>query len=312
MDDYRVYSRNGRVVGGREGSSTSLTSDLAERTLSSKASTRHLMELAGLTVPEGKTFRRDERNVADSYASSLGWPVAVKPDGRSAGRGVSTGVSSPERFVSAWESAVAALNFVDAPRPWDTSERSALSRQEILIERDDRGIGLRVFVAGEAAHAALVRLPMFVIGDGRRTVLSLARDLQSWRSQNIYLNRMNIGESVMLKRLSRLGIDPQSVPESGHLLIIQESPNMHGGGLTMDVTSIVRRKVLEMAVEARWAMPGLLAAGIDLSIQSTGDSGATIIGANDRASHQIHRYPAFGQSRNVTEGVVDMFVRSGG
>lgn len=308
--DHRVYTRNGRVVGGREGSSTSLTSDLAERLLLSKSTTRDLMETSGLTVPEGRTFRPDERTRAASYAASLGWPIAVKPDGRSAGRGVSTDVASPKRFVSAWKSAVAASEWVDGPKPSDIRGAPEPPRKRILVERDDRGIGLRVFVAGETAHAALVRLPMFVIGDGCRTVSSLARDLQSWRSQNIYLNRMNISEGVMLKRLGRLGIDPQAVPGNGHLLTIQESPNLHQGGLTVDVTSVLSPTILDLAVEARWAVPGMLAAGIDLSIQSTRASGAVIIGANDRASHQIHRYPALGQWRNVTDGVVDMFVRS--
>lgn len=310
VDDHRVYTRNGRVVGGREGSATSLTSDLAQRLLQSKTETLDLMKPAGLRVPEGRTFGPDEDAAAVRYAQSLGWPVAVKPDGRSAGRGVSTGVTSAERFAAAWKAAAAALDSAEALTP--RSLHAGPAPAKLLVERDDRGIGLRVFVAGEAAQAALVRLPMFVIGDGCRTVLALARGLQSWRSQNIYLNRMEVSEAALLRRLARLGIDPDHVPAAGHLVVVQESPNLHGGGLTVDVTGLLVPKVLDLAVEARWAIPGLLAAGIDLSIQGIRDAGATVIGVNDRANHQIHRYPAFGQSRNVTEGVVDMFLRSAG
>lgn len=308
-DQARVYTREGKVIGGREGDRTSLTSDLADRILLTKSSVKQHLASAGLPAPEGRLFAAGEGEDAAAYARSIDGPVVVKPNGRTAGAGVSTSVGEEKRFHTAWRSAVAAATEAEPPRPWDAASAAEDRVDRILVEPDDGGLGLRVFVAGEKVLGAVIRLPMFVVGDGSRSIRELLEELSAWRAQHALLRRLTPRDGIVENRLKRLGLTPDAIPRAGELCRVQESPNIRRGGLSLDVTGRLDPAVKDLAVEARWAIPGLLAAGVDISVPRISSSRGVVIGVNDRASHQLHLYPTFGASRQVAQGIVDLFVQ---
>lgn len=305
----RIYTREGKVIGGRDGEGTSLTSDLAERILLTKSSVKQHLASAGLPVPAGHLFTPEDRDGAWSYAESLNGPVVVKPNGRTSGAGVSIGVHNDKRFRAAWRSAVAAASKAEPPRPWDPASPAGESGDQILVEPDDAGLALRVFVTGESVVGAVIRLPMFVVGDGIHSLGELIEELFAWRDQHVLLRRLTPREGVLEGRLRRLDITPETIPTQGEVCRLQEGPSVQRGGLSLDVTNRLDPAIRHLAVEARWAVPGMLAAGIDISVPRISSSTGIIIGVNDRASQHLHLYPTFGASRNLARGIVDQFVQ---
>lgn len=308
-DRCRIYTREGKVIGGRDGDGTSLTSDLAERILLTKTSVKKHLASAGLPVPEGRLFGADDRENAWTYVESIGGLVAVKPNGRTSAAGVSTGVGDGKRFRAAWRSASAAATSAEPPRPWDPAPRAEDAADRILIEPDDAGLALRVFVTGERVVGAAVRLPMFVVGDGTHSIGELLAELCEWRACHAFMKRLTPRESALQRSLKRLGLTPEVIPESGEVCRLQEAPSIHLGGLSLDVTNMIDPAVRDLAIEARWAIPGMLAAGVDISVPRISSSRGVIIGVDDRASPHLHLYPTFGASRHVTQGIVDLFVQ---
>lgn len=308
-DRCRIYTREGKVIGGRDGDGTSLTSDLAERILLTKSSVKAHLQSAGLPVPEGRVFSAGDGEGAEAYMRSLDGLVAVKPNGRTSGAGVSTGVGDDRRFRAAWRSAAAAATKAEPPRPWDPASPAGEGVDQLLVEPDDAGLALRVFVTGENVVGAVVRLPMFVLGDGIHSLGELIEELHAWRDRHALLRRLTPRENVLEGRLERLGLSPKTIPSSGEVCRLQEGPSVQRGGLSLDVTNRLDPALKQLAIEARWAIPGMLAAGIDISVPRISSSRGVVIGVNDRASQQLHLYPTFGASRQVAQGIVDLFIQ---
>ncbi|GAA1161930.1 hypothetical protein [Nesterenkonia sandarakina] len=308
-DRCRIYTREGKVIGGRDGDATSLTSDLAERILLTKSSVKQHLASAGLPVPDGRVFAAGDGDGALAYAKSLQGPAVVKPNGRTSGAGVSTEVHDESRFRAAWRSAVAAATKAEPPRPWDPASPAGESGDQILVEPHDAGLALRVFVTGESVLGAVVRLPMFVVGDGIHSLGELIEELNTWRDRHVLLRRLTPRESVMEGRLRRLELTPETILTQGQVCRLQEGPSVQRGGLSLDVTDRLDPAIRELAVEARWAIPAMFAAGIDISVPRISSSTGVVIGVNDRASQHLHLYPTFGASRNLARGIVDQFIQ---
>lgn len=293
-EGFRVYMRNGAVIGGRHATSTSVSSDLAEQAQQTKSRVKRYFELGRIPVPEGRSFSSSDYVSAAQYAEALGWDVVMKPEERTDGHGVCTRISGSERFSA----------------HWGVLEQS--SGGDVLVEERRKGVSLRAFVAGERVVGVLARLPMFVVGDGWLSLKELAGRLLTWRGQNYFLRRMNPTTESLMVRLSRLGLDPESVPESGEVVVLQESPHVLSGALTVDVTEMISDELAELIVNAAWTIPGLRAGGVDLVVPSPESAeGAAVIGINSRASMQLHEYPALGRSRPVAGAVMSQFLTSG-
>lgn len=293
-EGFRVYSRNGAVIGGRVDQATSLASDLAEQAQESKNLVKKYFQSAGLPVSPGRTFSPGESQAATDYACSLQGQIVLKPDTRSAGISVFTQLQNAEDFRRAW------------------SHLTSTVEGDALIEQRHSGLPLRVYVVGERVVGTLVRLPMFVIGDGVRNLSALTQLLLKWRAQNIFLRRMNPSPEVLRKRMARMGLDPEGTPALGELQFIQERPNVHGGALSVDVSDDISEGIRDLAADALWSVPGLRAGGVDLSVESLDDpAGAVAVGVNSRANMTLHEYPAFGKSRPVAGALVTHFLRSG-
>lgn len=293
-DGFRVYMRNGAVVGGRQEVSTSVSSDLAEQAQHTKSLVKRYLSAGGVPVPQGRTFSPTAFTDAVQYAEALGWDVVIKPEARTDGRGVFTLIGDPQSFSACWD------------------ERTGQSAGDILIEERRKGLPLRAFVGGERVAGVLVRLPMFVIGDGQLTLRELGARLLSWRAQNFFLRRMNPAADELEARMRQLRLDPEAVPGTGELVLLQQSPDMTQGALSVDVTDVVSEELADLIINAAWTVPGLRAGGVDVVAPSLESAeGAVVVGVDSRASMQLHEYPSFGKSRPVAGAVMAQFLASG-
>lgn len=305
---YRRNGRNGRVVGGSDDNSLSLVSDMAEEIEQSKTTVKSFLSSAGLPTPEGRLFQTEEESAAQKYAGDFD-SVTIKPNGRTAGRGVSSWIARSESFQGAWRVAVGSLSTRET-RP---QEKGPLSEEacRVLVEPQIVGLPLRVYVVGERVVGALVRLPMFAIGDGVRSVQDLAQAFLTWRNQNKFLRQTAPTWPVLNQRWGRMGVDLQRVPQRGEFILLQDSPSIHGGGFSVDVTDQVSDELADMAVSALWSIPGMTIGGIEILTPGLRSAvGAAVVGVNSRASFQIHEYPGLGSGRQPAEWVFTQLVRA--
>ena len=77
----------------------------------------------------------------------------------------------------------------------------------------------------------------------------------------------------------------------------------------MDVTELVHPDLLELAVDAIRAIPGLGVAGIDLLAPDIGSAdGAVVLEANVEANIRVHNCPAYGRPRDVAGAIIDEMI----
>ncbi|MVT27006.1 hypothetical protein [Nesterenkonia alkaliphila] len=279
-----AFLYNGAVVGGRQGRLTTLVSDQALEAASSKTLFQTYAAAAGLPVAGGQLFSAENSAQARKQVAAGGEWV-LKPDTVRHGRGLSFRVTA-ETFDAAWQEAL------------EVSARGSASTEGVVVEPFRDGLNLRFFVVGGSARAVALRVPLFVVGDGSRTVGELLAAALEHRGRNPLL-RANLPPADALTPLPGAPETEEVLP-AGELRLLQEEGRMGTGGLPYDITDEVCPELVTLAEQAAEAVPGLGAAGIDLVAADLNSAeGAVVLDADPRASVRIHRYPAFGQRRRA-------------
>lgn len=293
--DGRFFYSDGVPVGGMRRMTTTLVGEIAVQICASKHLSRELFATAGLPVARGAVFGADELAAGQEYLGAVSGPLAVKPSRGRGGGGVTVGVSTAEELERAWEVAL------------DASDR----RDRVVVEEQVHGLDVRAFVVGDRLAAAAVRVPAYVVGDGRTAVDELVRRKRADRESNAYLARMPF--VVDGAHLRRAGLDEESVPDAGEVVTLNGVTNLHQGGENVDVTDDLGDELAGLAVAVARAVPGLEVAGVDLLVPSLGDaSGAVVLEANTSANLSVHHVPAHGEPRDVGGAIVDrMLARAG-
>lgn len=205
-------------------------------------------------------------------------PVVVKPTMASGGRGVTLGVDGLDSFIKAFRFA----------------EEASIGRGMVLIEPFFNGLDVRVVVVGKKAVCSSVRLPAYIVGDGRSNAFELVRLKNERRKKHPHHRKFlipEVGEALKDKILDK-----------GEILLLSRVGNIHQGGESIDFTDKVSEKVLQRAESAVHSIPGLGCAGVDLLVNDKGD--AKILEINTSSNFGIHYYPMFGLGRNPAFAVI--------
>jgi D-alanine-D-alanine ligase-like ATP-grasp enzyme len=227
----------------------------ASQVAKDKSHAVHFLGSAGMRVPEGRAFLRDEwarttgsANNEDSalrYAEQLGYPVFIKPNSGSQGAGVT-------QAFSAREAAASIRSIVRAHRVF-------------RVERPCVGRDLRVVVFDGVVRIAYERRPLVVIGNGTSTVRILI-------DQRIEVLRAS-GRDVLLRSSDirvrrRLRVDGwrlSRVPEDGERVSVIDVANCALGATPLDMTDVLSSELAMLACRAT-AVLGLRWAGVDLLV----------------------------------------------
>lgn len=269
----------------------------ASRVCSDKNETKRLMAENGVPVPHGKVwqFPFDIDSIV-SYAQSLGFPVCLKANGWSKGKGVYAKVENEDHFISSFNAL--------------TNE---LGCEKLIVETHFAGEDFRLFVVGDRVAAATRRVPANVVGDGVRSVSALVAAKNRLRSQNPYLRGalIQMGDEAM-QLLQAQGLKPSSVPQRGQFVQLRHKANASSGGDSIDVTERVSKKLRDLAVRAVEAVPGLCHGGVDLLVDDYGAESerAVVIEINQAAEMGIHYYPFEGRGRFPPSDIIDYYFGS--
>ena len=269
---------------------TDRTSAIAEGIASDKDMTKSLLASCGVPVPEGAIARSPED--AWEEAQDIGLPVVVKPVDANHGRGVSLNLMTEAEVKAAY---TIASNEGDS--------------RSVLVERYVTGSEHRLLVVGRKVVACARGESVWVLGDGRHTVVELCDiqiniDPRRGESEEFPLSPVKPRESEENQLvLQRQGLTPDSVPQDGQKVLIQLN-----GNVADDVTDLVHPDVAHAAALAA-RIVGLDIAGIDLVCEDISrpldEQRGAIIEVNASPGLLAHMKPASGTPRNVGKDIVE-------
>lgn len=274
------------------GALTDATSSIAESVSWEKPLAKVLLEAAGVPVAEG----RQVASAADavSFARQLNAPIVIKPESANHGRGVFIGLTHTAEISAAFEAA--------------TAEGSG----KVMAERAIDGHEHRVLVVQGRVVAATCGEPLYVAGDGVRTISQLIDEVNSdprrGDRDDLPLSPVTL-EPTVVAAIARQGFTPESVPASGTRVLIQRN-----GNLAADVTDRVHPANRDLCALAAEAI-GLDIAGIDLVVEDISrplaDQGGAILEVNAMPGLLMHLQPGSGAPRPVDDMIVEAVYPAG-
>jgi cyanophycin synthetase len=287
-----TYFYDGRwPVGGMTKWVPTLVSGEALAITSSKDLTKQMLDAAGVPTPSGIAVGTDQIDQAVSFVAATRRPLVLKPSKGSKGDGITTGITTEDDLRAAW----------------GIAERTAGSDAWLVLEEQAEGVDIRAFVVGRRVVAATTRIHAHVVGDGRQTITELIAEKHEWRTQHVILRKRPF--TVDPAVLARAGRTVDTVPDDGEVVVVNGLANLHVGGENVDVTELAHPDLLEMAVDAVRAIPGLGLAGVDLLAPDIGSAdGAVVLEANVQANIRVHNCPAYGRPRDVAGAIIDEMI----
>jgi GNAT-family acetyltransferase (TIGR03103 family) len=260
---YRL-SYGGRSVACRE-SLSEFTSAVAMSLCDDKATTRRIVQRAGVDVPGQILAGSADENAAflEKYGS-----VVVKPARGEQGKGIAIGLTTPEDVMAA----------IDVARTFSN---------DVLIEEFVTGQDLRLVVIDYKVVAAALRKPAEITGNGRATIGELI-EIQSRRRAAATGGESKIVVDDEVERcLSANGFTLEDILPEGRRLAVRRTANLHTGGTIHDVTGETHHALVDAAVKAARAIE-IPVTGIDLMVEDPRKPDYRFIEANERPGLANH------------------------
>ncbi len=184
-------------------------------------------------------------DAAYAYAQSIGFPVIVKPNGGSQGKGVAL-VHTRREFYSA-------------------IRRVFKLDRVALVQIPVSGRDYRIVVLDDKVISAYERIPLSVIGDGRSTIRALLDKKQRRFSGISRDTRLRVEDPRIKAKLARQQLTLKSVLARGRRVFLLDNANLSAGGDAADVTDIMHHEFRTFAIKLARDM-GLRLCGVDLMI----------------------------------------------
>ncbi len=226
------------------GAGSDRTAALGTMIANSKLLSAKFLARIGLPAAEHRLVRTAE--AAAAAAQAIGYPLVVKPESGSNGRGVAVGVADRQALDNAYQAARAV-------------------NPGVLIERFIPGRDHRMLVVGGRLVATVRRDAAHVVGDGELSVAALMERVNSdpRRARGVLapLKALRLDEATRAV-LQAAGMTPQSVPAKGQHVPLARTANLSRGASATDVSDQVHPDNRWMA-ETVAAMCNLDIVGID-------------------------------------------------
>ncbi|PCS11754.1 glutathione synthetase [Lactococcus raffinolactis] len=256
--------------------------------MENKIVTKEILNAAGIQVPSGYEFH----DIRDALAHFDQLPSAfvVKPKSTNYGIGIS--IFKETATQADYEQAVKiAFENDDA----------------IIVETYAHGTEYRFYVQNEEVLAVLERFPANVFGDGIHSIKQLVAikntDIRRGEHHRTPLEKIKLGDVEQLT-LSLQGFNENSIPKAQERVFLRENSNVSTGGDSIDRTDQVSDYYKAVAVKVAHALDVTIT-GVDIIIADASQEGPYfVIEANQNPMMQMHLFPAFGQSRRVTESLI--------
>ena len=268
------------------GAFTDRTASIGEDIGWTKPLAKEILRAVGVPVPEGRLVTDAE----DAWRATgeFGGFVVVKPESANHGRSVFIGLRTREEIAAAFESA-----------------STAAENPNVLVERCITGSEHRVLVVDGSIAAATRGDPLYVTGDGVRTIQEFMDEINCdpRRGSQAWCPLSPVGpDEETNATLARQGFTVDAVPDEGVQVLIQRN-----GNSSIDVTDEIHPENHEIFAVAARAI-GLDVAGIDCVAEDLSrplrEQGGAILEVNAMPGLMMHLHPAVGKPRAVDEIIV--------
>lgn len=262
-----------------------------------KGHSKFMLRSIGVNCPEGSEFLLpwwEERigdnqrtrghddlqttAMADSYIQdNLGYPVYVKPVDGSKG---------------------ADIYLVDTPVQLDEvfGEYNEKKIRVAMVEEPITMPDYRVVVLDGDLISAYQRVPLTVVGDGRKAISELIQDLQSHYEADGRDTRLDVLDPRIERYLSRIGRTIEDVPLEGEVTVLQAISNLSAGGNSVDVTDIIHSRWVDLAVYVARNF-NLRLLGIDLACDDITDPDSEYCVFESNAAPGLDHYAMAGEAQ---------------
>ncbi|MDY4078497.1 MAG: cyanophycin synthetase [Clostridium sp.] len=281
------YGKQGRMIEATIGANTScISTDIA----SDKMLTKELLIQQNIPVADGAKIYNAISLLKEG--ERIGYPLVIKPRFGSKGNGVALNLKSDKELIKAY-------NYLKD------------IHNELMIERYIEGNDYRVCVVNYNVVAVSLRIPPFIIGDGKNNIKNLIRILNS-DSKRGYdhekpLTKIKIDESL-LKFLEKKNMNLLTIPKKGEKIKLRENANLSTGGIAIDCTDKISEENKKICIRAAQTI-GLDICGIDIKttdIEKSLHENGVIMEINAAPGIRMHHYPTEGKVRDVGEAILKL------
>lgn len=259
-----------------------------------KQQTKKMLKAANVPFPEGRLFNSEHaESEIINYCTSLGYPVVVKPQDGSFGRGVVTGIQDEVDLRQA-------LHYL----------QKEMNEESIIVEKHVSGYDYRLYVVGDKVEGAILRTPPNITGDGINTIATLIQQKNDIRKLNPRLISCPIlVDNETINYLNNQQLTLETVPEEGQLIYTNNKANISLGGDPIDVLDELSDDMKEIAVHALKAVPNLEHGAVDLMIEkdNQGKEVGYVIELNPTAQLGGILFPIEGQARDIPSAIIDFY-----
>jgi len=250
----RIKTRNGKILYFHS-THFDINTLGASEIATDKAYASFFMHNLGYTIPEGKSFYSDnwcrkiksDRDISTAleYAHKLGYPLIVKPNSGSQGKGV-------EKVFTDEELRIALNNIFEK-----------CGDKVALVQKFVEGNDYRIVVLDNEIICAYRREPLSVTGDGISTIRDLLHKKQREFVRRGRDTTISLDDLRIQRKLYRQGLDLQSVVQDSVLVTLLDNANLSSGGEAEDVKNMLHTDYKKMAIQLAHDM-GLKFCGIDI------------------------------------------------
>lgn len=287
-DFYQIgYGKQGRII---EGSISSNTKCISVDISCDKMLTKEILNTQGIPVAQGGKVT----NVINllKEAERIGYPVVLKPQYGNKGKGVILNIKNEKELLLSYNKLK--NNFKD-----------------LLIEKYYVGKDYRVCVINNKVIAVALRLPPFIIGNGKDNILNLIKKINNDPLRGVDhekpLTKIKLDEEV-LECITKQDKNLMYIPLEDEKIYLRKNANLSTGGIAIDYTDEICEENIELCIRVAKAL-NLDICGIDIctnDISKPLDSNSIIMEVNSAPGLRMHLNPSEGTSRDVGKEIVNM------
>ncbi|WP_425607343.1 N-acetylglutaminylglutamine synthetase [Roseibium sediminicola] len=257
-------SYGGRSVACRE-SLSEFTSAVAMSICDDKATTRRIVERAGVDVPD--QVLAGSADEISAFLEKHG-SVVVKPARGEQGKGIAIGLTTAEDVMEA----------IDVARTFSN---------DVLVEECVTGQDLRLVVIDYKVVAAALRKPAEITGNGKASIQELIEFQSRRRAAATGGESKIVIDDEVQRCLSANGFTLEDILPEGQKLPVRRTANLHTGGTIHDVTGETHHTLIDAAIKAARAIE-IPVTGIDLMVKDPRQPEYRFIEANERPGLANH------------------------
>lgn len=219
-------------------------------------------------------------------------PIVIKPTGLTQGKGVTTNIYNLDQAIKAYRYANKMIDEKDR-QSW---------QKGVMIQEQVKGPDHRILVVNGQFELATIRLPAFVVGDGRSTIKILIEETNKDPRRDMQnpahtLKPIQFDEPLH-EFLNEQGLSLNTIPHKGEKVFVRKVASMSQGGITEDMTDKVHPHIKYFAESIASSIHANVV-GIDIICQDISkpltQQNGSFIEMNTRPEIYLNAFPVIGK-----------------